>query len=313
MSSAAPVVRRLGPDDVDAVVDLAMLCDIAEAGEPDPEVVDWIRGSTSAGDMCLFGVDDDAGLAAFGFLDREHGRAGLEADVRVRPGLPLDLGLPILDAVRAAGRDFDATKPLHIFANAAATAQRRWLEARGAREIRHFWRMQIDFDDGPPPAPSALPGVTVRQVRDESEWPLVHRIVDTAFSEHFGHTGERTYDDFLRMWQQRHGFDPTLWWVAEVDGAPAAACLAITVGDGGHIGTLGTLRPARGRGVGTVLLRTAFGEFHRRGYRKVTLGVDAENVTNAVRLYESVGMRSVLDYPLYELPPLAPPSPPSPR
>lgn len=304
MTAAAPVVRRLGAEDVDAVVDLANLCEIAEVGEPDPELVDWIRGSASGDEMCLIGVDDDAGLAAFGFLERERGVVGLEADVRVRPGLPLDLGLPILRAVREAAAEFDATKPLHLFANADATAQRRWLEAQGAREIRHFWRMQIDFDDDPPAVPPLPTGVTVRLVRDESEWPLVRRIVDTAFSEHFGHTGERTYDDWLRMWKQRQGFDPTLWWLAEVDGEPMAACLGMTFENGGHIATLGTLKPARGRGVGTVLLRTAFAEFHRRGHRNVTLGVDSENVTNAVRLYESVGMRTVLDWPLYELPPL---------
>jgi ribosomal protein S18 acetylase RimI-like enzyme len=33
--------------------------------------------------------------------------------------------------------------------------------------------------------------------------------------------------------------------------------------------------------------------FQERGLARATLGVDAENVTNAVRLYESIGMRIV--------------------
>jgi ribosomal protein S18 acetylase RimI-like enzyme len=72
----------------------------------------------------------------------------------------------------------------------------------------------------------------------------------------------------------------------------------------GHVGTLGTLKDARGKGIGTLLLRTAFAEFHRRGHRKVTLGVDSENGTGAVKLYESVGMHAAAEWPLYELPPL---------
>ncbi|MDQ1698604.1 MAG: mycothiol synthase, partial [Frankiaceae bacterium] len=70
------------------------------------------------------------------------------------------------------------------------------------------------------------------------------------------------------------------------------------------VGTLGTLREARGRGIGSLLLRTAFAEFAARGLRKVTLGVDAANLTGAVRLYESVGMRADHEWVLYEFPPL---------
>lgn len=56
------------------------------------------------------------------------------------------------------------------------------------------------------------------------------------------------------------------------------------------MGALG-VRPAwRGRGLGRALLVHAFGDFHRRGERRVGLGVDSENATGATRLYESVGM-----------------------
>ena len=34
----------------------------------------------------------------------------------------------------------------------------------------------------------------------------------------------------------------------------------------------------------------SFREFHRRGQRRVGLGVDSENTTGATKLYESVGM-----------------------
>ena len=58
----------------------------------------------------------------------------------------------------------------------------------------------------------------------------------------------------------------------------------------GWIGTLGVRRPWRKRGLGLALLRHAFNEFYRRGKHKVGLGVDAQNLTGALRLYESAGM-----------------------
>jgi ribosomal protein S18 acetylase RimI-like enzyme len=42
--------------------------------------------------------------------------------------------------------------------------------------------------------------------------------------------------------------------------------------------------------LGGLLLRTAFHEFQQRGFEHVGLGVDAENTTNAVALYENAGM-----------------------
>jgi mycothiol synthase len=229
----------------------------------------------------------------------------------VRPGLPLDLGLPLLVAAREAARAFDPAKPVHLFTNSDATGYRRWLERQGAVEIRHFWRMAIDFDDTSPPVPPSPVGVTVRRAAgDERELRRIFTIVDTSFADHFGHTDERTYELWLDNWQARAGYDPTLWWVAALDEKPVAALLAQTFTNDdntahGHIGTLGTLKEARGKGIGSLLLRTAFAEFHDRGLRKVTLGVDSENTTNAVRLYETVGMHATNDYPLYELPPLS--------
>jgi ribosomal protein S18 acetylase RimI-like enzyme len=59
---------------------------------------------------------------------------------------------------------------------------------------------------------------------------------------------------------------------------------------GGWIGSIG-VRPAwRGRGLAKALLLHSFREFHRRGKRRVGLGVDSQNATGATRLYESIGM-----------------------
>jgi len=48
------------------------------------------------------------------------------------------------------------------------------------------------------------------------------------------------------------------------------------------------------------LLRHSFNEFYQRGNRKVGLGVDAENLTGALRLYEKAGMHIYRQYNSYE-------------
>jgi ribosomal protein S18 acetylase RimI-like enzyme len=54
---------------------------------------------------------------------------------------------------------------------------------------------------------------------------------------------------------------------------------------------LGVLPEYRQRGLGQALLQHTFAEFARRGFTAVGLGVDAENPTGAVRVYERAGMR----------------------
>ncbi len=54
---------------------------------------------------------------------------------------------------------------------------------------------------------------------------------------------------------------------------------------------MGVLREWRKHGLGLALLRHSFDEFYRRGAKSAGLGVDAENLTGATRLYEIAGMR----------------------
>ena len=69
---------------------------------------------------------------------------------------------------------------------------------------------------------------------------------------------------------------------------------------GGLVGALGVRRAWRGRGLGRALLLHTFGEFHRRGTGRVTLGVDSSNPTGATQLYESVGMHVELENVVWE-------------
>ena len=99
------------------------------------------------------------------------------------------------------------------------------------------------------------------------------------------------------------GLDLSLWFVAEDDGEVAgiALCKPFDGEEGlGWVRVLGVRRSWRRQGLGRALLLHLFGEFHRRGFHGVGLGVDAESLTGAHRLYESAGMRVYRRYDVYE-------------
>ena len=58
----------------------------------------------------------------------------------------------------------------------------------------------------------------------------------------------------------------------------------------GWVEMLGVRAPWRRRGLGECLLSTALHRLAERGLPRAGLGVDAENVTGALRLYQRVGM-----------------------
>ena len=88
-------------------------------------------------------------------------------------------------------------------------------------------------------------------------------------------------------------FDRSLWFVAEQDDEVAGIILSRAPENEpglGWVRVLGVLPEHRRRGLGQALLQHAFAEFARRGFTAVGLGVDAENPTGALRVYERAGM-----------------------
>ena len=134
-----------------------------------------------------------------------------------------------------------------------------------------------------------------RRVSESSRSPLssrraFHAALEEAFAEHW----EYQPQPFEKWWERqvaKPDHDPSLWFLVRTgEDVVAATRNDPERSGGGWIGALG-VRPAwRGRGLAKALLLHSFREFHRRGQRRVGLGVDSENATGATKLYESVGM-----------------------
>jgi mycothiol synthase len=179
--------------------------------------------------------------------------------------------------------------------NAAARAL---LERAGYRDVRHYYEMTIELE-GPPPDPEWPPGLSAAPF-ELSDARKLHTAINDAFAGEWNFH-QRTFEEFKKHRLKAPDFDPTLWFVVKDAGEIAAFTLCWAERFGGpHVGLVGVREQWRRRGLGLALLQHAFGEFHRRGERRVGLGVDAENATGAIRLYERAGMHVHSEEIVYE-------------
>jgi len=171
------------------------------------------------------------------------------------------------------------------------------ISARSYQLVRSSYTMEVDVTEAPLPV---LPdGLSLRPYRGEQDQEVVRTALNEAFADDWNHH-DASPSNFTEFFVKQRFFDPRLWLLAWDGDVLAGFVLATAerVGDPdlGWIGTLG-VRPAwRRRGLGEALLKAAFAELYARGRRRVGLGVDTKNVAGALRLYERVGMRPLLQY-----------------
>lgn len=168
---------------------------------------------------------------------------------------------------------------------------------QGYTHNRTGLRMVIDLKD-PPVAPRWPEGIRVQTlVRGSDERRLIRAVYD-SFSDHWGFVPE-PFEAYLERWRHfmdhNPDLDPALWFMA-LDGEEVAGmslCFEKAHDDPelGWVGTLGVCRPWRKRGLGLALLQHSFCELYQRGQRKIGLGVDADSLTGATRLYLKAGMQ----------------------
>lgn len=205
------------------------------------------------------------------------------------------LGDALLDAIEARTAALPARHPdgaarrLVVWSEDCDLVRRASLDARGFAPVRQYYEMAMDLDAESPKA-HWPPGLEPRAFRTGIDDRVVWEADSEAFSEHFLYEA-RPFEE----WRLRHleagSSDTTLWSLAW-DGDELAGYVIPVCGElGAEIGDLAVRKPWRGRGLASALLLAAFATLRERGQTIVRLYVDAQNVTNAVRVYESVGMR----------------------
>jgi GNAT superfamily N-acetyltransferase len=189
----------------------------------------------------------------------------------------------------AATAELDAT---HWFSSKTPEtwqARVEMLHSLGYLPVRYYFEMQrFLLDDNLPE--SLLPtGLAFRP-----PLPRHYRSIWEAGEECF--RDQQDYvaasEESYQAWVSMPDLDPSLWLVAwDGDQVAGAAINTIHEGNWGETDDLFVRRPWRKRGLGRALLIGSLHLFKARGLTAAGLGVDAENASGALGLYESVGFR----------------------
>ncbi len=168
-------------------------------------------------------------------------------------------------------------------------------EGAGYRIVRYGYMMVRDLAEPIPDLP--MPdGLEVRPVEADDHRRIWDADVE-AFRDHWNH-GERTDADFDR-WFAMPELDTSLWQVAwdgdEIAGSVMPFVFAkenVQLGIGrGWLEHISVRRPWRRRGLASALIARSLVALRERGLTEAALGVDAENVSGALRVYEAMGFR----------------------
>jgi len=180
------------------------------------------------------------------------------------------------------------------------------LLGEGYTAARHEYEMARETLDNIPLAP--LPeGMQVRPVQPE-HYQAIWDAKEEAFRDHWGYRPE-TEEDYQR-WLEDAKFDPGVWRVAW-DGDQVAGIVGSVINPQenaeynrkrGWIGPVCVRRPWRRRGLAHALLAQTLQALQERGMTEAALGVDTQNLTGALRLYESMGFCAVKRFSLYRKP-----------
>jgi len=163
----------------------------------------------------------------------------------------------------------------------------------GYAPIRYFHVMVRDLTR---PIPDlALPaGLDVRPVRDADHRRIWEADAE-AFEDHF-EVGVRTEEDFISFFTEPDA-DTSLWQVAwDGDEVAGSVMNAIHPDENAALGLsrgwlehVSVRRPWRGRGLASALIGRSLVLLRGRGLAEAALGVDSENPTGALGVYERMG------------------------
>lgn len=172
------------------------------------------------------------------------------------------------------------------------------LESQGYRPARFFIEMTREIQL-PLPAAPLPPGLEVRPVT-EAHYRAIFDAANEAFRDHWGFV-EHTFEEEFPRWMEDPDFNPSLWKVAWA-GNEVAGMVQNFVNQQenteyqrqrGYTEGISVRRPWRKLGLARALLVESIAMFKDMGMTETALGVDAENLSGALKLYQNVGYQEV--------------------
>jgi ribosomal protein S18 acetylase RimI-like enzyme len=218
----------------------------------------------------------------------------------------------LFDAMEArireiAGGHPPGVKRLRLEVGASAKPVEALLAERGYRAVRWEHVMVRPTLDDLPDAP--MPdGLEIRDVRPE-HLRAIWDAATEAFSESWG-ANVPTEQDFEQFATDPIEGDTSLWRIAW-DGDQVAGMVRSYINPEenerfcrkrGWVENIAVRKPWRRRGLARALIAASFPLLRARGMTEGALGVDSQNESNALRLYESCGFVAVSTISVWEKP-----------
>jgi mycothiol synthase len=286
------VIREPRVEQAGAIADL--LNEHAQSAFGETEIAEGeVRHWFGIPDIWIRVAERDGQLV--GYLDAVKRREdAVELDVRTTD-------LDVAKALLTAGATHAGEGVVRVVVQGDDDVLRAAAEADGWKPVRHSFQMRIDLHDDLP-EPRWPDGISVRTLQPGDE-RRIYEANNEAFAEDW-YFRVQPFEEWSSDAFGRENFDPMLIWLAEEGGEIAGFSANNWHFSGdpqfGWIGTLGVRPQWRRRGLATALLNHSFRDFRSRGGTRVGLGVDAQNETGAVRLYERAGMRVARRNTTYE-------------
>jgi mycothiol synthase len=223
-----------------------------------------------------------------------------------------DVFTSMIDAIESRARAIAADHPagakfLETFGGDLAPERNALLEAAGYEPVRYYYSMVRPSVDDLLDAP--LPdGLEIREVQPE-HLPAIWAADQEAFRDHWGFT-PATDADYQLFLTDPVMNDTTLWRVGW-DGDEVAGQVRSYINSEenerhgrrrGYTEHISVRRPWRRRGLARALIAASFPLLRARGMTEAALGVDTENTSGALRLYQRCGFRPVSRSATYRKP-----------
>jgi len=233
---------------------------------------------------------------SFGFIRPERRRQGI--------------GRAMLRWNEASMRRIAATHPDDMERWFQSTAQdtevenERLLQEEGYTAVRHgFSMVRPDLENIPDmPLPA---GLEVRPVLSREDERKVWEADQEAFRDHWGFVAG-TEEDYA-LWLEQSTHQPALWQIAW-DGDQVVGGVQSFINNNenveyrrlrGYTEDIFTRREYRRRGVAHALIAGSLRLLKEKGMTEAALGVDTQNLSGALRVYESMGFRMVKRFTTY--------------
>lgn len=297
-----------GIKDLALIADLINLCDRFDDLDDGVSVTELQNELESPSvdqdkDLCLW-EDANGNLIAYGDLwisepseDREiDGALSYYIDPEMRgKNLEADIFEWAEARMLQVKRERECAVKLRAGARDTQTEKIELLEKFGLKCDRYFFRMERSLLE-PIESPQFPSGLSLTHMHPETDKVAWLEMLNEVFLDHWNHHPVTL--EVLEHWQQDSNYQPELDLIAVTeDGSFAGFCFCNILPEYierigkkvGFIEILGTRRNFRRTGLGKAMLLAGLQKLKDSGMEIVRLGVDAENPSGALRLYESVG------------------------